>query len=58
MVEVPSHLWEHFAVDPATMRLLARHRSATRDPLPAEAGRQLAQARRMFSAIELQNQVR
>jgi intermediate peptidase len=56
MVEVPSHLWEHFAVDPATLGMLARHRT-TRDRLPAEAAQQLVAARRMFSALELQGQV-
>ena len=56
MVEVPSHLWEHFAVDPSTLALLARHRSVTREPLPEEVGQQLVHARRMFSALELQGQ--
>ncbi|GAX79131.1 hypothetical protein CEUSTIGMA_g6571.t1 [Chlamydomonas eustigma] len=57
MVEVPSHLWEHWAVDTSTLRVLARHRSGTRDPLPEAAALHLLKTRRMFSAVEMQNQV-
>eukprot|EP00955_Chlamydomonas_euryale_P113952 366244-Chlamydomonas_euryale.AAC.1 len=57
MVEVPSHLWEHFAVDPETLSLLARSRGGDRTPLPKGAARQLVGARRRFSALELQSQV-
>ena len=54
---MPSHLFELWAVDPASLRLLARHRSGTRDPLPEQAVAGLVRARRMFSALEMQGQV-
>ena len=56
LVEVPSHLFEHWAVDPSTLRVLAKHRS-TREPIPLEAAESLVRARRTCSALELQGQV-
>ena len=56
LVEVPSHLFEHWAVDPHTLGVLARHRS-TRDPIASKAAESLVKARRTCSALELQGQV-
>ena len=58
MVEVPSHLFEHWAIDHGTLQLLARHHSGTRDPLPPAAAAALVRARRTCSALDLQGQVR
>ena len=58
MVEVPSHLFEHWAIDAEALGFLARHRSGTRDRLPAAAIEALVGARRSFSALELQGQAR
>jgi hypothetical protein len=55
VVELPSHLWEYFALDPRTLAYLVRH-YATLDPLPAEAYLALAAGRRQFAALELQQQ--
>lgn len=55
-MEVPSHLWEHFATHPASLALLAKHRSS-RDPLPSKLVQQLVQASSVTPAIELQQQV-
>uniref|UniRef100_A0A7S3QPV1 Peptidase M3A/M3B catalytic domain-containing protein n=1 Tax=Dunaliella tertiolecta TaxID=3047 RepID=A0A7S3QPV1_DUNTE len=57
MVEVPSHLWEHFVADPRTLRLMARHHQ-TDDPLPLDlCNKQVFSYRKMFSGLELQQQV-
>ena len=58
MVEVPSHLFEHFVSDKRTLRLLARHRGATRDPIPDDIFEQLTNSRQLFSGLDLQYQVR
>jgi len=56
MVEVPSHLWEHFVADPRTLRLMARHHQ-TDDPLPLDLCNKVFSYRKMFSGLELQQQV-
>jgi intermediate peptidase len=55
VVELPSHLWEYFALDPRSLAYLVRHH-ATLEPLPAGAASALAFARRQFAALELQQQ--
>eukprot|EP00879_Flechtneria_rotunda_P021241 GHRR01022377.1.p1 GENE.GHRR01022377.1~~GHRR01022377.1.p1 ORF type:complete len:527 (+),score=170.00 GHRR01022377.1:1082-2662(+) len=55
IVEVPSHLWEHFASDSRCLALLARHKSS-REPLPAQLAQQLACRTSATPALELQQQ--
>ncbi|KAF6261102.1 peptidase family M3-domain-containing protein, partial [Scenedesmus sp. NREL 46B-D3] len=55
IVEVPSHLWEHFATDSRSLALLARH-ADTRQPLPPQLARQLAGLSSATPALELQQQ--
>jgi intermediate peptidase len=57
VVEVPSHLWEHFATDSRSLALLARH-ADTRQPLPPQLAQQLAGLSSVTPALELQQQVR
>jgi hypothetical protein len=56
VVEVPSHLWEHFATDSRSLALLARH-ADTRQPLPPQLAEQLAGLSSVTPALELQQQV-
>ncbi|KAF5843142.1 hypothetical protein DUNSADRAFT_2179 [Dunaliella salina] len=56
MVEVPSHLWEHFVADPRTLRMVARHHQ-TDDPLPLDLCNKVSSYGKMFSGLELQHQV-
>ena len=55
MVEVPSHLFEYFAWDPAVLGLLARHR-VTGDPMPREMIARLRASKELFGATDLQQQ--
>ncbi|CAG9460298.1 unnamed protein product [Pedinophyceae sp. YPF-701] len=54
--EVPSHLWEHFARDPAAVQSFARHRSSG-DPLPVEVLERHFAASEAFAGMDLQQQV-
>lgn len=56
VVEVPSHLWEHFATDARSLSLLARH-ADSRQPMPQAMARQLARLSTVTPALELQQQV-
>uniref|UniRef100_A0A383VSJ1 Peptidase M3A/M3B catalytic domain-containing protein n=1 Tax=Tetradesmus obliquus TaxID=3088 RepID=A0A383VSJ1_TETOB len=55
VVEVPSHLWEHFATDARSLSLLARH-ADSRQPMPQAMARQLARLSTVTPALELQQQ--
>jgi intermediate peptidase len=55
-VEVPSHLFEHFAWDWRVARRWARHHE-TGEPIPEPLMRALRGSRRMFSGFETQSQV-
>lgn len=57
LVEVPSHLWEHFANDERSLSLLARHR-VTRDAMPQLLASRLRESGLLLPALELQQQVR
>jgi hypothetical protein len=41
MVEVPSHLWEHFVTDTRTLQLMARHHSSGQ-PIPLDLCEQVS----------------
>lgn len=56
IVEVPSHLWEHFATDTRSLALLARHKGSSRQPLPPQLAQQLTQQASATPALELQQQ--
>jgi intermediate peptidase len=56
VVEIPSHLWEHFATDSRSLALLARH-ADTRQPMPHAMAQQLARLSTATPALELQQQV-
>lgn len=56
LVEVPSHLFEHWACHPASLGVLARH-AGTGEPLPPAMMAPLAAAREALAALELQQQV-
>ena len=55
--ELPSQLMEYWVRDPATLRLLARH-YRTGEPMPAGLARGAVAGLSMFSALDLQQQVR
>jgi hypothetical protein len=61
LVEVPSHLWEHFIAAPQSLALLARHKGS-REAMPAKLSEVLCRGWSSFSsvtpALELQQQVR
>ncbi|GFR47668.1 hypothetical protein Agub_g9412 [Astrephomene gubernaculifera] len=63
LVEVPSHLFEHFASDPRVMAVLARDRSGAvsksdqGEPLPEGLLRELLSGRATTAALELQQQL-
>jgi len=56
VVEIPSHLWEHFVNDHRTLGLIARH-SVSREPMPAALHSALLASHAAFPALELQQQV-
>ncbi len=56
VVEIPSHLWEHFVADHRTLSLIARH-SGSREPMPPSLHSALLSAHAAFPALELQQQV-
>lgn len=59
-MEVPSHLWEHFAASPKSLALLARHKGS-REAMPPKLVDVLCSSWSSFSsvtpALELQQQV-
>lgn len=55
-VEVPSHLFEHFAWDPRVISRIARHHK-TGDPMPTRQINALVASRRGFASTELQTQI-
>jgi hypothetical protein len=57
VVEVPSHLLEHFARAPAVLAAAGRH-WRTREPPPAQLLDALARRERLFGALRLQQQAR
>ncbi len=57
VVEVPSHLLEHFARAPAVLGAAARH-WRTREPPPPPLLQALQRRERLFSALRLQQQAR
>lgn len=56
LVEVPSHVFEHFAWDPRVIAKHARHCS-TGDPMPTRTVRSLCASRTGFVATDLQQQI-
>ena len=56
VVEIPSHLWEHFVTDHRTAGVIARH-ATTREPLPRALHSALLASHNAFPALELQQQV-
>jgi hypothetical protein len=60
LVEVPSHLWEHFSAAPQSLAVLARHKGS-RESMPAKLSEVLCRGWSSFSsvtpALELQQQV-
>ncbi|KAK9820224.1 hypothetical protein WJX72_007664 [[Myrmecia] bisecta] len=56
IVEVPSHVMEFFMRDARTLRLFARH-YRTGDPMPPAMVDRLQASRRMFSGLDLEQQV-
>lgn len=57
IVEIPSHLWEHFVTDYRSLSLLARHVDS-REAMPEEIHAALVADHTLFPALELQQQVR
>lgn len=57
VVEVPSHLLEHFARAPAVLGAAAAH-WRTREPPPPALLRALQQREQLFGALRLQQQAR
>jgi len=57
VVEVPSHLLEHFARAPAVLAAAGRH-WRTREPPPSQLLDALARRERLFGALRLQQQAR
>jgi len=55
-MEVPSHLWQHFASDPRILRAIGAHH-ATGAPIPEEMLANVQQSHDMFAASELQQLV-
>ena len=56
IVEVPSHLFEHFAWDPSALKLLGKH-YMTHEPIPDAMISALRKSRNIFRSIESQQQV-
>jgi Zn-dependent oligopeptidase len=56
VVEVPSHLWEHFVADYRSLALIARH-AESGDPMPRGLHAGLLATHAAFPALELQQQV-
>jgi len=56
IVEVPSHLFEHFAWDPYALKLLGRH-YITGEPVPDGMIAALRKSKTIFDAIESQQQL-
>lgn len=56
LVEVPSHIFEHFAWDPRLVSRYARHYK-TGDAMPTRTVKSLCASRRGFAATDLQMQV-
>ena len=56
IVEVPSHLFEHFAWDPDALKLLGRH-YLTDEPLPNSMITALRKSKSIFDAIDSQQQL-
>lgn len=57
IVEIASHLMEHFVNDPRSLRLFARHKT-TGDAIPEAMVTKLMQSKNVFGALDLQQQVR
>eukprot|EP00775_Hariotina_reticulata_P012131 gene12131-12269_t len=55
VVEVPSHLWEHFATAGASRALLTRHH-ISRQPMPESIAQDLASQGSITPALDLQHQ--
>lgn len=55
-VEVPSHLWEHFAWDSRVLSRIAKHHR-TGDPMPAKMIRSLCASRKGFISTDTQMQI-
>jgi hypothetical protein len=56
VVEIPSHLWEHFVTDHRAVSVIARH-AASREPLPRALHSALLASHGAFPALDLQQQV-
>lgn len=56
LVEVPSHLFEHFAWDPRVLSRVAKHYK-TGEPMPTRLLRSLSASRRGFIATDVQMQL-
>lgn len=56
IVEVPSHLFEHFAWDPSALKLLGRH-YLTQEPITDAMIAALRKSKDIFSALEAQQQL-
>jgi intermediate peptidase len=56
LMEVPSHVTEHFARAPAALRTFARHHASGR-PIGDELAAQLQRSQTLFGALTLHQQV-
>lgn len=55
-VEIPSHLFEHFAWDHRFLRCFARHHE-TQEVIPRRVVEQLRSSKKMFHAMDMQTQI-
>jgi len=56
IVEIPSHLFEHFAWDPSALKILGRH-YITQEPIPDSMIAALRKSKEIFRSIETQQQL-
>lgn len=56
IVEIPSHLFEHFAWDPSALKILGRH-YLTQEPIPDAMIAALRKSKEIFRSIETQQQL-